>query len=83
MSRWLSVARYVAARGLTTSMIPADCRAVQIEVDVVVDQLVIAASTGIDRHWRSRPALSPRQTSETRISPAFALGPIIPIASGA
>lgn len=46
LSHWWNVPLYVTARGLTTSMIPADTGGFQIDFDFIDHQLVIAVSTG-------------------------------------
>jgi Family of unknown function (DUF5996) len=51
-SHWWNVPLYVTARGLTTSMIPADAGGFQIDFDFVDHRLVIAVSNGSQRSMR-------------------------------
>jgi hypothetical protein len=46
MSHWWNVPLYVTARGLTTSLIPRDERAFQIDFDFIAQRLDIAVSDG-------------------------------------
>ncbi|MGZ4772639.1 MAG: DUF5996 family protein [Ilumatobacteraceae bacterium] len=46
MCHWWNVPLYVTARGLTTSMMPADGRGFQIDFDFLADRLEIATSNG-------------------------------------
>jgi hypothetical protein len=46
MSHWWNVTLYVTARGLTTSIMPADVRSFQIDFDFVDHQLVVTVSDG-------------------------------------
>jgi hypothetical protein len=46
MSHWWNVPLYVTARGLTTSLIPAEDRGFQIDFDFIDHRLVIATTTG-------------------------------------
>jgi hypothetical protein len=49
MSHWWNVTLYVTARGLTTSMMPADVRSFQMDFDFVDHQLVVTVSDGEQR----------------------------------
>jgi hypothetical protein len=57
MSHWWNVPLYVTARGLSTSMIPADGRGFQIDFDFTTHRLDISASDGEQRTMplESRP----------------------------
>lgn len=60
MSHWWNVPLYVSARGLTTSLIPAEDRGFQIDFDFVDHLLVISTTQG---HERSLD-LQPRSVAE-------------------
>ena len=49
MSHWWNVPFYVTAKGLSTSLIPADDRAFQIDFDFLDHRLVIATTDGATR----------------------------------
>jgi hypothetical protein len=49
MSHWWNVTLYVTANGLTTSLIPADARAFQIDFDFLDHLLVISTTDGATR----------------------------------
>ncbi len=59
-SHWWNVPLYVTARGLTTSMMPADGRGFQIDFDFLADRLEITTSTG---EQRTTP-LEPRSVAD-------------------
>ena len=52
MSHWWNVPLYVTARGLTTSMIPANGRGFQIDFDFTIHELEITVSDGQQRTMR-------------------------------
>lgn len=55
MSHWWNVPLYVSARGFTTSLIPADDRAFQIDFDFIDHRLVISTTQGQERSFDLRP----------------------------
>lgn len=59
INHWWQVPLYVSARGLTTSMMPAQGRGLEMEFDFIDHALVIRLSTGEER----RVALEPRSVA--------------------
>lgn len=54
-NHWWNVPLYVSARGLTTSLIPADDRGFQVDFDFVVHRLDIVVSDGTSRSIQLAP----------------------------
>jgi hypothetical protein len=55
VNHWWQVTLYVSARGLTTSLMPAGARGLEVEFDFVESQLVLSTTDGDNRTVALRP----------------------------
>src|SRR6187431_1728398 len=55
VNHWWQVPLYVSARGLTTSLVHAPSRAIEIELDLIGHRMEVRSSTGERRHVPLEP----------------------------